>query len=206
LRLALIRLVAVVGAIGPTWFRRLAAEVEARLFRIAHRPGAGLGSAMGARRRIIARLLARNRRRAGRHIALMRLLRHGTLQGHHRLGLRRHGAARNGTTLRNRGAAGIALDRRGPAGEAETVRLADYRISRNPSECYRNLTGGLALPPKPPQHLNSLFGPFHTRLRQSVLFLDVEYHHLPTTRARVARVVSQNLVDRRHLPAICGTE
>jgi hypothetical protein len=45
------------------------------------------------------------------------------------------------------------------------MRLADYRISRNPAKRYRNLTGGLALAPKPPQHLNPLFGPFHVCLR-----------------------------------------
>ena len=51
------------------------------------------------------------------------------------------------------------------AGEAKAVGLADYRIPRNATERYRNLTSRLALPPKPPQHLNPLFGPFHVRLR-----------------------------------------
>ena len=48
---------------------------------------------------------------------------------------------------------------------AAAMRFADDRISRNAAERYRNLASCLALPPKPPQHLNPLFGPFHVRLR-----------------------------------------
>src|SRR5262245_41536734 len=60
-RLLVVSDVAVMMAIGLAGFRGLAAEVEARLLRIAHRPGAGLAADMA--RDPLRCLLRRGRRR-----------------------------------------------------------------------------------------------------------------------------------------------
>jgi hypothetical protein len=64
-------------------------------------------------------------------------------------------AARLGRSAR------FALDRRGPAGQAQAVRLADHGIPGDPAQDRGDLAGGLTLTPEFPQNFNPLLGPFH---------------------------------------------
>jgi hypothetical protein len=66
-----------------------------------------------------------------------------------------------GTAARLGRGTGFALDRRGPAGQAEAMRLADHRVPGDATQDRRNLAGGLALTPKFPQNVNPLLSPFH---------------------------------------------
>src|SRR5581483_3255920 len=174
--------VAMLAAIGLADLRGLAAEVEARLLRIAHRPGAGLAADMGGGARCRFRRGRRHRRfprgRWGRTLGPSLLLRNRrgamgkTVRMRQRLAMGTAGLARarhptrrrrigRGPAARLRRGAGLALDRGWTAGQAQAVGFADHRITRDAAEDRRNLAGSLALAPELAENFDPLFRPLH---------------------------------------------
>src|SRR3954471_20103415 len=165
------------SAIGLAGFRGLAAEVEARLLRITHRPRAGSAADMARHpcRRVFRR--CRRRRFTVNMLARLGALHWGMLGPGDAMGLRQRLAVRGarlagarkpaGDRCRRRATARLwrrtrfTLDRRGTAGQAKAVRLADHRIAGDATQDRCDLAGGLALPPEFPQSINPLLGPFH---------------------------------------------
>src|SRR3546814_12393172 len=145
------------GTVGTPRHRILAAEAESDVARIAERPQAVLDLATTPRERRDRNLLGPRDPVGENAFAADLLVRHGAAES-----TRLHRPV-DRPVAPARPVAGPP-DRRRPAFEAQTMRLADHGIARHPAELSGNLTGSQPLRPQTPTQRDPFSSPRTLRL------------------------------------------